>query len=145
MADQLGEFVARTAQQLNAAHNASSASRRRTTLSGRNTGLDLPTAVSGFTGTTTVAITNASGVVQKTVAIDFTGGTMSVNGGPSSGVHAGHLPGDAEHRPGRARARRASRTARSRSPHAGGNGVAIDAGHPSKAARASRSSSASTT
>jgi flagellar hook-associated protein 1 FlgK len=52
-----------------------------TTLTGRNTGLDLPTAVGGFSGTSTIAILNSSGVVQKTVAIDFTGGTMSVNGG----------------------------------------------------------------
>jgi flagellar hook-associated protein 1 FlgK len=81
LSDQLGEFVSRTAQQLNAASNASTAFPPPTTLSGRDTGLDLPTAASGFSGTATVAITNASGVVQKTVAIDFTGGTMSVNGG----------------------------------------------------------------
>jgi flagellar hook-associated protein 1 FlgK len=81
LSDQLGEFVSRTAQQLNAAHNASTASPPPTMLTGRNTGLDLPTAVSGFSGQTTVAITNASGVVQKSVAIDFTAGTMSVNGG----------------------------------------------------------------
>ena len=81
LSDQLGEFVSRTAQQLNAAHNASTASPPPTTLTGRNTGLDLPTAVSGFTGQTTVAITDSSGVAQKTVAIDFTAGTMSVNGG----------------------------------------------------------------
>jgi flagellar hook-associated protein 1 FlgK len=80
MSDQLGEFVSRTAQQLNAASNASTASPPPASLTGRNTGLDLPTAVSGFTGKTTVAITNASGVVQKTVAIDFDAGTMSVNG-----------------------------------------------------------------
>jgi flagellar hook-associated protein 1 FlgK len=84
LSDQLGEFVQRTAQQLNAASNAATASPPPTTLSGRNTGLDLPTAASGFSGTATVAITNASGVVQKTVAINFTGGTMSVNGGPGA-------------------------------------------------------------
>jgi flagellar hook-associated protein 1 FlgK len=80
IADQLGEFVSRTAQQLNAAHNASTAYPPPTTLNGRNTGLDLPTAATGFTGQSTVAITNSSGVVQRTVAIDFTAGTMSVNG-----------------------------------------------------------------
>ena len=80
IADQLGEFVSRTAQQLNAAHNASTAYPPPTTLNGRNTGLDLPTAASGFTGQSTVAITDSSGVVQRTVAIDFTAGTMSVNG-----------------------------------------------------------------
>ncbi len=84
MSDQLGEYVARVAQQINAAHNESTADPPPTSLTGRNTGLDLPTAVSGFTGTTTMAILNSSGVVQKTVAIDFTGGTMSVNGGPGT-------------------------------------------------------------
>ena len=81
IADELGEFVSRTAQQLNAVHNASTAYPPPTKLTGRNTGLDLPTAVSGFSGQTTVAITNSSGVVQQQVAIDFTAGTMSVNGG----------------------------------------------------------------
>ncbi|MBS0331730.1 MAG: flagellar hook-associated protein FlgK, partial [Proteobacteria bacterium] len=81
LSDQLGEFVSRTAQALNAASNASTASPPPNSLTGRATGLDLPTAVSGFTGTSTVAITDASGVVQKTVAIDFTAGSMSVNGG----------------------------------------------------------------
>jgi len=81
ISDQLGEFVSRTAQQLNAASNASTASPPPTSLTGRNTGLDLPTAVSNFAGQTTVAITNSSGVVQTSVAIDFTAGTMSVNGG----------------------------------------------------------------
>jgi flagellar hook-associated protein 1 FlgK len=84
LSDQLGEFVSRVAQDLNAASNASTASPPPTSLTGRNTGLDLPTAVSGFSGTSTVAITNAAGVVQKKVAIDFTAGTMSVNGGPTS-------------------------------------------------------------
>ena len=82
ISDQLGEFVSRTAQALNAASNASTASPPPASLTGRNTGLDLPTAVSGFSGQSTIAITNASGVVQKTVAIDFTAGTMSVNGAP---------------------------------------------------------------
>jgi len=81
IADQLGEFVSRTAQALNAAHNASTASPPPTSLTGRNTGLDATTAASGFTGKTTVAITDSSGVVQRTVAIDFDAGTMSVNGG----------------------------------------------------------------
>jgi flagellar hook-associated protein 1 FlgK len=84
LSDQMGEFIARSAQQLNAASNASTASPPPTTLSGRDTGLDLPTAVSGFSGVSTVAIVNGSGVVQKTVAIDFTAGTMSVNGGPGA-------------------------------------------------------------
>ena len=58
LADQLGEFVQRTAQQLNAASNAASAAPPPTTLSGRNTGLDLPTAAQRFSGTAT-GVTNA--------------------------------------------------------------------------------------
>jgi flagellar hook-associated protein 1 FlgK len=84
LSDQLGEFMARAAEQLNAAHNASTSFPAPTSLTGRDTGLDLPTAVSGFTGATTVAIVNAAGVVQRRVDIDFTAGTMSVDGGAAS-------------------------------------------------------------
>jgi flagellar hook-associated protein 1 FlgK len=82
--DQLGEFVSRATEQLNAASNAAAAYPPPTSLTGRNTGLDLPTAVSGFTGTSTIAIVNATGMLQSSVAIDFTAGTISVNGGPGA-------------------------------------------------------------
>jgi flagellar hook-associated protein 1 FlgK len=81
MSGQLGEFMTRVTEQINAAHNASASAPAPTTLTGRDTGLDLPTAISGFTGTSTVAVVNATGVVQRRVAIDFTAGTMSVDGG----------------------------------------------------------------
>ncbi len=81
---QLGEFAARAAERINAAHNASTSFPARALLEGRDTGLDLPTAIDGFSGQTTLAITNASGVIQRTVSIDFTAGTMSVNAGPPS-------------------------------------------------------------
>ena len=84
MADQLGEFVSRAAEQLNAAHNASTAFPAPLKLTGRDTGLDLPSAISGFTGATTVAIVNAAGVLQRRVDIDFTAGTLSVDGGAPS-------------------------------------------------------------
>ena len=82
--DQLGEFVSRSVDQLNAAHNASTTYPPPATMVGKNTGMDLATAVSGFTGTSTVAIVNATGVLQRSVAIDWTNGTMSVDGGPTS-------------------------------------------------------------
>ena len=82
--EQLGEFSARAAERLNAAHNASSSSPPPNVMAGRDTGLDLQTAVSGFTGQTTLAVTNASGVVQRRIAIDFTAGTMTVDAGPST-------------------------------------------------------------
>lgn len=82
---QLGEYVTRAVDEINRAHNASSAVPPPATLTGRNTGLDLPTAVSGFTGKTTVAIVDPSGVMQSRVDIDFSAGTMSVDGGAPSG------------------------------------------------------------
>ncbi|THD59479.1 flagellar hook-associated protein FlgK [Phenylobacterium sp.] len=80
LSNQLGEYVSRTAQSLNAASNASTASPPPASLTGRNTGLDITTAASNFTGQSTVAITNAAGVVQQSVAIDFSAGTMTVGG-----------------------------------------------------------------
>lgn len=78
---QLAELTSKAADALNAVSNAYSAVPAPTQLNGRTTGLDLPTAVSGFTGKTTVAIVDAAGVIQKRVAIDFTALTMSVDGG----------------------------------------------------------------
>ena len=60
-------------------------------LTGRNTGLDLPTAISGFTGKTTVAVTDAAGVIQRRVEIDFDAGTMSVDGGAATGFNGGNF------------------------------------------------------
>ncbi|MFZ4605569.1 MAG: flagellar hook-associated protein FlgK [Caulobacter sp.] len=78
---QLSEFVTKTVDELNRAHNASSSVPAPATLTGRNTGLDLPTAVSGFTGKTTIGIVAANGLLQRQVAVDFDAGTMSVDGG----------------------------------------------------------------
>lgn len=77
---QLGEFVNGAVQQLNAANNSASAYPAPATMAGKDTGLDLPTAISGFTGQTTVAIVDSAGKLQKSIAIDFTAGTISVNG-----------------------------------------------------------------
>ncbi len=132
ISDQLGEFVSRTAQDLNAASNASSASPPPTTLSGRNTGLDLPTAVSNFSGQSTVAITNASGVVQRTVAIDFTGGTMSVNAGPATAFTTATFLSQLNTSLGAAGSAAFTNGALSISA-TGANGVAIDKGTAQKA------------
>jgi flagellar hook-associated protein FlgK len=50
LSDQLGEFMSRAAERLNAAHNASTSFPAPASLTGRDTGLDMPTAISGFTG-----------------------------------------------------------------------------------------------
>ena len=81
MQAQLSQYVTQAANAINQAHNASTAVPPPTQLTGRNTGLDLPTAISGFTGDTTVAIVSASGVMQSRVDIDFDAGTMSADGG----------------------------------------------------------------
>ncbi|MGA0607600.1 flagellar hook-associated protein FlgK [Phenylobacterium sp. VNQ135] len=83
LSDQLGEFLTRAADRINAAHNAAVAYPAPNMLTGRNTGLDLPTAISGFSGRTTIAVMDAAGVLARRVDIDFTAGTMSANGGPA--------------------------------------------------------------
>lgn len=132
LTDQLGEYVSRTAQQLNAASNASSAIPAPATLTGRNTQLDATTAASNFSGVSTVAVVNAAGVVQKTVAIDFTAGTMSVNGGPGTAFTPATFVSSLNTALG------ASGTASFTGgvlsiAAAGGNGVAIDPGTAQKA------------
>ncbi|HKT53423.1 MAG TPA: flagellar hook-associated protein FlgK [Caulobacteraceae bacterium] len=79
--DQLSEFVTQAVNAINAAHNASSAVPPPQTLTGQNVGQTLPAAVSGFSGKTNIAIVNNAGQLQETVTIDFSAGTMSVNGG----------------------------------------------------------------
>lgn len=80
LSDQLGEFTSRTSEEINRAANAASSVPAATTLTGRDTGLDAQAAVTGFTGKTTVALTDASGVIQRRIDIDFDAGTMTVNG-----------------------------------------------------------------
>lgn len=89
LAEQLAEFVSRTADELNRAHNASSAVPAPPALSGRNTGLDEASAVGGFTGRAVVAVTDAAGRVTRRVDVDFTAGSMSVNGGGAVGFAPG--------------------------------------------------------
>ncbi len=90
----LSSFVGDAAKTLNAAHNAGSAVPAPPALNGRNIGLDLPTAVSGFTGRTSVAITDAGGVLQRRVDIDFDAGTMRVDGGAAAAFTPGSFLSD---------------------------------------------------
>jgi flagellar hook-associated protein 1 FlgK len=83
--DQLSQFVSGAVYAINAAHNASSSSPAPQTLTGSATGVDLSTAIGGFSGKTNIAIVNANGIVQSQVAIDFSADTMSVNGGAATG------------------------------------------------------------
>lgn len=79
-AERLAELMSRMADELNRAHNANASVPPPTILTGRNVGQSLETAVTGFTGRTTIAVTNATGVVQSSIDIVFSGGTMTVNG-----------------------------------------------------------------
>ena len=83
-AERLGELMTRVADELNRAHNASSSVPAPTTLTGRNVGQSLESAIAGFSGQTTIAITNTSGVIQARANIVFSGGTMTVNGAPAT-------------------------------------------------------------
>lgn len=91
---QLGEYVTRAVDELNRAHNASSAAPPPNLLTGRDMGMDLSTAVSGFTGKTTVAVVNSAGVLQTKVDIDFDAGTMSVDGAAPTGFSASSFATD---------------------------------------------------
>lgn len=79
-AERLAELVSRVADELNRAHNASSSVPAPNTLTGRNIGTNLEAALSGFNGTTNVAVTNAAGAIVARAEIVFSGGGMTVNG-----------------------------------------------------------------
>lgn len=81
---QLAQYVSGAADAINAAHNANTAVPPPQTLTGRNTGLDLPTIVGDFTGKTNIAVVGANNQLVQQVAIDFSAGTMSVNGGAAT-------------------------------------------------------------
>ena len=82
IAEQLGEYVSKAAEEINRAANASSAVPAPNSLTGRNTGLgaDIETAVGGFTGKTTLVITSGAGVIQRRVDIDFDNNEITVDG-----------------------------------------------------------------
>ena len=83
---QLSEFVSQAVSQINAAHNDSSTVPAPSSLTGTQIGMDLSTAIAGFSGKTTVAVTNSSGVMQQRLDIDFGAGQINVtdNSGTTS-------------------------------------------------------------
>ncbi len=81
---QLSQYISGAVSAINAAHNANTAVPPPQTLSGRDTGLDLPTIVGDFTGKTNIAIVGSNNQLQQQVAIDFSADTMSVNSGPAT-------------------------------------------------------------
>ena len=85
ISSQLANLTSRTAATLNQVSNSYSSVPAPFGLTGRNTGMDLATDVSNFTGKTTVGVVNGSGVLQSGVAIDFSAGTMTAAGGGAVG------------------------------------------------------------
>ncbi len=81
ISSQLANLTSQTAATLNAVSNSYSSVPAPATLTGRNTGMDLGADVSNFTGKTTVGVVNGAGVLQSSVAIDFSAGTMITGGG----------------------------------------------------------------
>jgi len=79
-AERLAELVSHVADELNRAHNANSSVPAPVNLSGRNVGQTFDAAIVGFTGQSTVAVTNVAGVIQNRADIVFSGATMTVNG-----------------------------------------------------------------
>jgi flagellar hook-associated protein 1 FlgK len=135
LSDQLGEFVSRAAEQINAAHNASAAVPAPPSLNGKDTGLDVTQAFNNFTGQATVAIVNSSGVVQRKVAIDFDAGTLTVDAGaPASFLPASNLPAALNSALGAFGTASFANGVLTLSA-SGGNGVAIDEGTSDKAGR----------
>jgi len=132
--DQLGEFVSKAVDQLNAAHNDSASYPAPASMAGRATGLDMTTAVTGFTGTSTIGIVNAAGVMQRSVAIDFTAGTMSVNGAAGTPFTPATFLADLNTALGGAGTATFTGGALTLTA-AGANGLAIDEGTSQKAGR----------
>lgn len=84
-AERLAELVSRMVDELNRAHNANSAVPAPTTLTGRNVGQALTTALTGFTGGATIAVVNpTTGAITTRADIVFSGGTLTINGAASA-------------------------------------------------------------
>ncbi|WP_312205630.1 flagellar hook-associated protein FlgK, partial [Brevundimonas sp.] len=70
-AERLAELMSRMADELNRAHNASSAAPPPNSLTGRNVGQSLETALQGFTGRTSIVITNDQGLALQKIDLDL--------------------------------------------------------------------------
>ena len=81
----LGNLAQQTQLAFNKQSNANAAYPPPTSLTGRDTGL-VGTDALNFTGKTTLAVTDASGKLVSRVDVNFTAGTLSVNGGASSSL-----------------------------------------------------------
>ena len=79
----LGNLAQQTALAFNDQANANAAYPPPASLTGRNTGL-LAADGLNFTGKTTIAVADSGGKLVSRIDVDFTAGTLSVNGGASA-------------------------------------------------------------
>ncbi|MDR3527757.1 MAG: flagellar hook-associated protein FlgK [Rhizomicrobium sp.] len=79
---EVGTFAKTVAQSFNQVHNANSSYPAPTTMTGSDTGL-LASDSLNFSGQTTISLTDSSGTLQHTAAIDFSAGTITVDGSAS--------------------------------------------------------------
>lgn len=77
--NELGAFAQGVAVAFNREHNANSTFPPPDSLSGRQTGLLSGDALN-FSGKTTIALTNSTGVQQHRIDVDFTAGSLTVDG-----------------------------------------------------------------
>lgn len=71
-AERVAELVAHVADELNRAHNANSGVPAPTSLTGKNVGQTLNTALTGFNGETTIAVVNpTTGAITTRVDVEF--------------------------------------------------------------------------
>ncbi len=82
---ELGNFAQQTALAFNAQSNANYSVPPPTSMDGRDTGL-LSTDSLGFSGNTTIAITDSSGNLVSRVDVNFDTGMLSVNGGTPTSI-----------------------------------------------------------
>jgi len=85
LAETLGALAQQTAQAVNQQSNANAAYPPPSSLAGRDTGL-IGTDALNFSGKTTLAVTGATGQLVSRVDIDFTAGTVSVDGGAGASL-----------------------------------------------------------
>ena len=85
LSQSLGNFAMNVEQAINAQANANAAFPPPASLTGRDTGL-LSSDALNFTGQTTIAVADANGNLVSRVDVNFTAGTLSVNGGASVSI-----------------------------------------------------------
>ena len=124
-AERLAELMSRMADELNRAHNASSAAPPPNSLTGRNIGQSLETALTGFTGRTSIVIIDGQGVALQKIDLDlatlnpatfladlnaqlgangsasFVDGRLKIEGAPGTGVVVADDPAAPSNKGGR--------------------------------------------